>query len=337
MTIHNKHLRNNKSQKVCLTDKVPYANYGLVISLLILIAVIFWSYRSVIRGLYGEWQVSPDSSVGMLVPVIALFLLWYDRKKILKCRLKPSWILGIILLMLSQVLKIWSLLFFYLSGVRYSLIITIAGAVLLIAGREVFKTVFWILLILLFMVPSPTRIQNMIGAPLQNFASFGTVFVLEAFGTEVLREGNVLMLNDNVPMAVAEACNGLRLLTAFIIVTATLTYLMKCSRPRKVILLLSSIPIAIVCNIIRLCLTAAFMLLISVKLGEKFFHDFAGLTMMPIAVLLLFAELWFMDKIIPSDNVDKKCVKKVDSGSSIEIHARHLKKKNENPVIVRNK
>ena len=98
-------------------------------------------------------------------------------------------------------------------------------------------------------------------------------------------------------MGVAEACSGLRMLTAFIIVTAALTFLMKCSPKRKAVLLVSSIPIALVCNIVRLCLTAAFMLYISEEVGQKFFHDFAGLTMMPVAVLLLFAELKIMDKI----------------------------------------
>jgi hypothetical protein len=32
--------------------------------------------------------------------------------------------------------------------------------------------------------------------------------------------------------------------------------------------------------------------------GEKFFHDFAGQVMMPAAVLLLFGELWLLDKLV---------------------------------------
>ena len=33
-------------------------------------------------------------------------------------------------------------------------------------------------------------------------------------------------------------------------------------------------------------------------MAEKFFHDFAGLAMMPVAVLIMFSELWIMDKLI---------------------------------------
>ena len=52
-----------------------------------------------------------------------------------------------------------------------------------------------------------------------------------------------------------------------------------------------------VCNIVRIFVTAVLMLHVSSEVGEKFFHDFAGLVMMPIAVLLLFAELSLMGRI----------------------------------------
>jgi len=53
----------------------------------------------------------------------------------------------------------------------------------------------------------------------------------------------------------------------------------------------------VMCNILRLCVTAVLFLLASTEVAEKFFHDFAGLAMMPAAVLLLFSELWLMDKL----------------------------------------
>jgi hypothetical protein len=39
------------------------------------------------------------------------------------------------------------------------------------------------------------------------------------------------------------------------------------------------------------------MLQVSAEVAEKFFHDFAGLVMMPAAVLLMFGELWLMEKL----------------------------------------
>ena len=109
------------------------------------------------------------------------------------------------------------------------------------------------------------------------------------------------MLNKDTPMAVAEACSGLRMLTAFIIVAAFMAYMVNRSRRKKVVLLLSSIPVAMMCNILRLCFTAALILFVSAEVAEKFFHDFAGLAMMPGAVLLMFGELWLMDKLTMPD------------------------------------
>jgi exosortase/archaeosortase family protein len=115
-------------------------------------------------------------------------------------------------------------------------------------------------------------------------------------------------------MAVAEACSGLRMLTAFVIVAAFIAYIIKRPRWQKAVILMSSIPVAVLCNILRLCVTAMLILLVNTEVAEKFFHDFAGLAMMPTAVLLLFGELWLMNKMIlpPTDiQQDSKRAKSV--------------------------
>jgi exosortase len=329
-------IKSKKGKSFQIAEIFNYRNYPLILSSLLLLGIVTWSYHNVIFSMYNEWQKNPDSSVGLLVPFIVIVLLWHERKKIKICQIKPCWFLGIVILIISQLTRIWSLVFFYQSGIRYSFVLTIAGIVLMILGTKVFRTVVFILLFLFLMVPTPTCIQNSISAPLQNLAVSGTVFLLEVFSIEVVQKGNVVMLNGNIPMAVAEACNGLRLLTAFIIVTASLIYFMKCSRFHKFALLLSSIPIAIVCNIIRLCLTAAVMMIISVEVGQRFFHDFAGLSMMPIAVLLLFAELRLMDKIfVPEPSQTNKIVKNLRSTYKIKAIKPKKDKKSKKFIVAK--
>ena len=151
------------------------------------------------------------------------------------------------------------------------------------------------------MFPLPGRVHNLISGPLQRMATTGSVFLLEAIGIRVGQEGNVVMLNGNTPLAVAEACSGLRMLTAFVIVAAFIAYMIKRSRVKKTVLILSSIPVGVVCNILRIVVTAVLMLYINTEVAEKFFHDFAGLVMMPAAVLLLFSEIWLIDKLIVTE------------------------------------
>jgi len=270
--------------------------------ILMLLAVTTWSYWSTVTDLFKEWQSNDDYSAGQLVPLVALFLVWRERKTLRTCLLKPCW-WGVGLLILAQIARTFGLLFMYESAERYSLVLTIAGLVLMVAGWQVFRNVSWILLFLFLMVPLPGRVHNLISAPLQRMATTGSVFLLEAFGVRVSQQGNVVMLNQNIPLAVAEACSGLRMLTAFIIVAAFIAYMIKRSRGQKITLLVSSIPAGVICNILRIVVTAVLMLHVSTKVAEKFFHDFAGLVMMPAAVLLMFGELWLMDKLtVPEPN-----------------------------------
>ena len=269
----------------------------LVSVVLALLAVTAWSYWRIVASLLREWQTD-DYSAGQLVPLIALFLLWRERKNLRECLLKPCWLGGIALLILAQTARFFGLMFMFQSIDNYSLVLSIAGLVLMVAGWEVFRRVLWIILFLFLMLPLPGRVHNMISGPLQNMASTGSVFLMEAFGVRVSQQGNVMMLNQNIPLAVAEACSGLRMLTAFIIIAAFVAYMVKRSRLKKAVILISSIPVAVICNIVRIFVTAVIMLQISTEAGEKFFHDFAGLVMMPIAVLLLFGELWLLDKLI---------------------------------------
>jgi len=288
--------------KISGSHQLPDNLLGIVSVLLAMLAVTVLSYWSISANIFKEWQRSDDYSAGQLVPLIALFLVWRERKTLRRCMLRPCW-WGIALLILAQAARFYGLLFMYESGVRYSMVLTLAGLVLMVAGWQVFRSVSWILLFLFLMFPLPGRIHNLINGPLQRMSTTGSVFLLEAFGVRVSQQGNVVMLNEKIPMAVTEACSGLRMLIAFVIVAAFIAYMVNRSRRQKAVLLLSSIPVAVMCNILRLCVTAVLFLLASAEVAQKFFHDFAGLAMMPAAVLLMFGELWLMEKLtMPEPN-----------------------------------
>jgi len=275
-------------------------NLGAVVAVALL-AALFWAYWPVLVRLFKDWQRDDNYSVCQLVPLVAIYLIWRDRAALRDLGASPCW-WGLGLVLLAIAARMYGLLYLFESAERYSFVLALAGLVLLVAGWRMFRRVFWILLFLFLMVPLPGRIHNMISGPMQNMATIGSVFLLEVFGVTVSQEGNVILLNGSIPLAVAEACSGLRMLTAFIVVAGAMAFLV--SRPvwQKVTLVLSSIPIAIGCNLVRLCVTAMLYMAVDSETAERFFHDFAGLTMMPIAVFLLFGELWLMNKLIVADS-----------------------------------
>ena len=315
-----------RGQALQISGRHRMQNIRLASVTLALLAVTVLSYWSTIADLFKEWQRNDDYSAGQLVPLVALFLVWRQRKTLRECLLRPCW-WAIALLILAQTARIFGLLFMYESAERYSLVLTAAGLVLMVAGWQVFRSVSWILLFLFLMVPLPGRVHNLISGPLQRIATTGSVFLLEAFGVRVSQQGNVVMLNEKIPMAVTEACSGLRMLTAFVIIAAFMAYMVKRSRRQKAVLLLSSVPVAVMCNILRLCVTAVLFLLASSEVAEKFFHDFAGLAMMPIAVLLMFSELWLMDKLTVPEPEPQQGQAKAQAKSATRARAKRTKKR----------
>ncbi|NLX04026.1 MAG: exosortase/archaeosortase family protein [Phycisphaerae bacterium] len=277
-----------------------FTPFALAVGAVLLIALM-WSYWPALRPLIREWQVDQNYSVGLLVPFAALWLLWHDRRKFQAVTIRPAWVGGIALILVAQLARAYGLLFLFESAERYSLVLSLAGLVLLVAGRQAFWRARWILLFLFLMVPLPGKIHNLISGPLQSYATAGAVFLLELFGMSVARDGNIITLNGSTELAVAEACSGLRMLTAFVVVAAVLAYFVNRPPWQKAVLVVSSVPIAIACNIIRLVITAELYLLTSSEVAEKFFHDFAGLTMMPMAVLMLVGLLILLDRLVIED------------------------------------
>jgi len=275
--------------------RIPAGLLWAAVAMLPLGALV-WAYWDALVPLFSDWQRSKEYSVGQLVPLAALYLLWHEREALRKCRLSPCW-WGIGLILLGQAGRAFGLLFLYESAERYSMVLTISGVVLLMAGWQVFWQFRWILVFLLLMVPLPGQIHDLISGPLRTFATVGAVFLLEVFGIPVVRQGNTMLLNGSIPLGVDEGCSGLRMLTAFLVVAAVLAYVVDRPRWQKVALVVSSVPVAIACNLARLWVTAILYVHVSSEAAERFFHDFAGLAMMPLAVLILAGELVLMNKL----------------------------------------
>ena len=324
---HNRHSLKTFAKKYGQNQKI-FFNLALVITFLL--AVTLWSYWPVIASLIKDWKSNNDYSAGQLVPLVVIFLIWHEKKNLKDCMLKPFW-WAIILILLALVGRAYGLLFMYESVERYSLILTIAGLVLMVFGRQVFRHLIWILLFLFLMVPFPGQIHNIISSPLRSMATSGSVFVLEAF-VNVGRQGNVLTLNGNTTLGIEEACSGLRMLSAFIIVSSFIAYMVKRPPIQKAFVLASSIPVAIICNILRIVITAMLFLLVNAVWAEKFFHDLAGLVMMPSAVLLIFGELWLMNKLVEHEPKQEIIHKKTSPQKSASKIAVTRPKKAEQPL-----
>ena len=260
----------------------------------VLIAFL-WSYWPGLVDLWKIWMISDEYNSGLLVPILAVYILWTRRQIITQCPIKPS-VIGIFIFIGAQALRFFGLLFLYGSAERLSLALSIFALVLLMFGWQFFKKVATTLLFLCLMLPWPNRIRAAVSLPLQRWSTASAVFCLELMGFDIVREGNVIHIG-RATVAVVEACNGLRMITAFIVICGLVVLLTKRAWWEKLIVLASSLPIALLCNTIRLTITAIFFTILEGEYWEQIFHDFGGYAMMPLALAAVVAELRLLAKL----------------------------------------
>ncbi len=271
------------------TKMVPWFAAGL------LLVAFLWSYWPGLMNLWNVWQRSDEYSSGLLVPFLAVYILWSRRHDIAQCRIRPS-IWGLFAFLAAQGLRLFGLYDMYSSAENLSVVLSIAALVLLLFGWRLFLKLSTVLLFLCLMLPWPNRIQAAVALPLQRWATSSAVFCLEVMGYEVMQEGNVIHIGQ-ATVAVAEACNGLRMITAFFVISGLVVLLVRRAWWEKLIVLASSLPVALLCNTLRLTITALAFTVLSGEHWEKIFHDFGGYAMMPLALATVVTELWLLAKL----------------------------------------
>lgn len=265
----------------------------------LLCGVIALYWIPTLRGLAKIWTSSDEYSSGMLVPLLTGVIVWMRRRDLSDCPVRPAVWLGSAIVLLAQGVRFFGLYYMFSSLDNISLILTVAGLIVMVFGLGLTLRLWSVLAFLCLMLPFPNQVRNFIALPLQEWATASAVFVLETLGFNVIREGNVINLNGTM-VAVAEACNGLRMLTAFIMVCALVVLTMRRTLLEKVLLLLSCVPIALLCNTLRLAITSIAFTVLSTEKWEKAFHDYGGLAMMPLALFLIVGQLWLFNRLFYS-------------------------------------
>ena len=259
-------------------------------------------YFPYITKLVQDWGQNDNYSHGYFIPFISLYLLYEMRDELRSLKSRASnWGILLLLLGLLQLIigKVGSEFFVQ----RTSMITVLFGASLFVLGFQRTKKTWFPIIYLIFMVPLPTIIWNRIAFPMQLFASAVTERAIQLMGIPIFREGNVLHLVATT-LEVVDACSGLRSLFTMFALSAVLAFITKCSNIRKWTLFLAAAPIAILVNVIRLCLTAALASRYGEQVAHGFLHDFSGwlIFILGLAMLIGVKNLLTKNKAPLSEN-----------------------------------
>lgn len=264
---------------------------GLGVAALLVVFIFYDGLVDMVR----LWETKEEYGHGFIIPFITAFLIWQKKDQLEKIEFKNSWLgvaivgLGLFLFYAGELSGIYTI-------IQYSFVTVVFGVVLSIVGVKVFKLILVPLLILLFMIPLPAFLFNNLSSQLQLISSKIGVEFIRLFDISVFLEGNVIDLGV-YQLQVVEACSGLNYLFPLMTLAFISAYFFTGAFWKKAIIFLSSIPITIIMNSIRIGAIGIMVEYWGIEMAEGFLHDFEGWAVFMSCIAILIVEMWILARI----------------------------------------
>jgi exosortase len=282
-----------KQRSVSRDEERPVFSY---FAAALLVISLVWAYADAFQGLWERWSTDPAYGHGYFVPLFSLFLLWH-RRQFFQPPYQGSW-WGLAGIVVAILLKLVSHYWYYALLDPLSFVPMVGGICLLLLGWRGSRWYLPSVMFLVFMVPLPGRIADLLSHPLQRIATIASTYLVQLLGIPAVSEGNVIVLT-HAKIGVIEACNGLRMLILFFAVATAVAFLIRRPLWCRLLIVASAMPVALVSNILRITVTAAAHEYVSADVADWLFHSLAAWLMMPLGILLLYMELVFIDHVFP--------------------------------------
>ena len=294
--------------------------------IVLLAALLGFLFRSEIERIVHLWITDPSWSHGFLIPLFSLYFIHQKKGRILDLefirdplielvrgrrptRLAPGQTranyLGLVLLL--AVLAFYAFNVVSPAGYAYlrpiSMIAAVGAVVLFLGGWRLVRYTWLPIAFLIFAVPLPRRYYVALTMPMRHLsATVATALLNLVGGLEATVSGVIIDVaykgqRLEPALNVAEACSGMRLLMAFLALGVAMAYLHDRPIWQRIVLLLSTGPIAVLCNIVRVTVTGFLYVLVGQEYTQGIYHDALGLAMLPLAFALYGALAWFMSSL----------------------------------------
>ena len=261
----------------------------LMVFSLLLISVILLYRKTLLLTIGSFSDPLANMSHGWLIPVVSVLAIWKQRVRS-KTVEKYYSLIGILSGFASLVL-LWfgndnSLLWLR----QLSFIGMLWSLVYALWGRDVAKLTLFPIWYLAFTVSISSILDNLI-LELQGISSTAGFYLMHGFGFEIFQQGNALLSGiegSEFQFSIAGACSGIRSLIALTAFTAAYAWYTQRTVLKKWLLFACSMPIAILCNIIRvfsICLVAA---IFGQETAVGYYHDYSGYVIVLLSILFIF-------------------------------------------------
>lgn len=252
------------------------------------VLLLAWAvaFYPVVPPMVEAWFSHSDNSHALLVPLVSIYFLWEKRGAMRRVPVQGS-SLGLILLVVSLAIYFVSYVGAIAFFTRLMLVAALIGLLWSCMGTPMLRLLAFPLGFLFFMVPVPDTLLGMVSFPLQLAATKISAGLIQLCSIPVYREGNMLYFMQT-QLEVAEACSGIRSIMSLTMLSVIFAYISPGNWWRKVVLILSAIPIAMLANILRVSGTGVLAHFFGDRVARGFLHEFSGLAVFLFGLVLLF-------------------------------------------------
>ena len=235
---------------------------------------------------WQAWTPAMNQEHSKLVPLIALWLIWYHRAEIMRA-VKRGSNSGLFFLAAGIFLFVLSARCLQPRFALASVPFIAYGAVLYLWGAQVARIVLFPCAFLVFMIPVAAIEQGTFR--LQFVITDIIGFLTNLVGIKIQALGTTLNAADgSFNFEIAEGCSGIRSLTAMAMITAIFVHLTQDRFWKKIVIFAFSIVFAIAGNIGRIFTVILVAKYYSPKFAEGVYHEYSGFLFFPIALVAMF-------------------------------------------------
>ncbi|MGP8198906.1 MAG: exosortase/archaeosortase family protein [Limisphaerales bacterium] len=240
---------------------------------------------SLFSWMWDKWtDPANDASHGKLIPCVVLVLLWLRRQRLIDS-ITGVWWPGLAGLAFALALHV---LGFVVQQPRVSMVALFSGAWILtglVWGRGTLKASFFPFFIFAFCVPMGGTFAQGLTLPLRHFARDGAAFILsDVLQVPVQLLGSTKLAGAYGSFDVAAECSGIRSFIALLAITTIFSVMTMRAPWRRALMIVSTIPLALICNVIRITTILFAANAFKTAAAGKFVDDYFGYVTYGLAI-----------------------------------------------------
>jgi exosortase len=248
-----------------------------------------------------------DSQYCLLIPFVVLVLFWWKRQELAAGKLELWWP-GVFLVMAGLFAHLIGYLVQITQLSLIGFLVGLYGLTGLAWGKHWLRASFFPFFLLAFCLPPPDaadaftlRLRLLVSWIVAGIAHLG-------LAPDLVRDGTQLFdAQRTFAYEVAAACSGIRSLIALLALTTIYGFVTFKSPWKRAVMMLSSVPLAVLGNVVRLCFTIAVAELFGQKAGKAVETKF-GFVTFAVALVCVYLLAGWLEKLGRKSHPSDKAV-----------------------------